>query len=682
MPRSRAPFAALFAVLLATGMVAVSLPASAQEDGYRVRPAVEATGDPRAPLRIDGAGWGHGVGMSQYGAYAMSRAGHGAADILGLYYPGTTEEWRSTDRPVRVGICATPGAVCTPVSSTWVRADSAAVRWDVCPAGVGGAPADSSCQRGTAETGGIQARGTVRYVCPEVVEDAGGARIPQQRVQDRRCGAAGAVTHFTTQQPVVRVHHSAASGSTVDLAVPGPGQSTTDHAGVTNPMIVHRGTHDIVRVASATTASLVRVQNLRSVQEYLYGIAEVPASWGASGGQAALRAQAITARTYGLRTFADRGGCRCDIFATPSHQAYNGKAPEVAAGGAWKAAVDATFRPDDTTGRVLTYDGRLAETYYSSSHGGRTENSEDSWAFSATVPYLRSVADPWSLAADVGNPYRWWRATGSNAGVAALVSETSAGTVATVERLAVVNRSDGGTPAVLRVTGRTAAGERITFDYAGSGSNNAGSRIRVALPTVLTERAGGGTASLVRTPSSQISRFSFAPFDDDDGNVHEYAIVWADRAGVVNGRTETTFAPEARLRRDQMATMLFNTFDVPPATEPHPFTDVGSGNAHAGAIAALHEAGIAGGTTATTFSPGDPLSRAQMATLLAKAAGWDGTATTSRFSDVSPSHTHLGGIEAVAERGVTSGCAPGRYCPGDSVTRGQMASFLYRLVVG
>ncbi|MEX2503760.1 MAG: SpoIID/LytB domain-containing protein, partial [Egicoccus sp.] len=506
--------------------------------------------------------------MSQYGAYAMARAGRDVGDILDHYYGGTVEEWRTTDRPVRVGICLTPSATCQPVSATWVTAVSADVRWDTCPNGTGAAPADGVCERGTREGGQVQTRGTTWYVCPEVV-----AGVSQQRVQDRRCGTAGAVTHFTTTQPVIRVHHSSAStGSTVQIEVPGPGHDVNQPRDG-QKMTVLRGTHDIIRTATGPANSLVRVQNLRSVQEYLYGIAEVPASWGPNGGTAALEAQAVTARTYGLRTFADRGHCRCDIFATPSHQAYNGRAPEVAAGGAWKAAVDATFRPDTITGQVLTYGGQLAQTFYSSSHGGRTENSEDSWAFSARLDYLRSVDDPWSLdptpcpgSSNPCNPYRWWRATASNAGVAALVSETPAGTVATVERLAVLSRSDGGTPAVLRVTGRTAAGERVTFDYAGTeGTNpkNAGSRVRLALPTVLTARADGRTAALVRPPSSQISRFSYAPFDDDDGNVHEYAIVWADRAGVVNGQSPTSFAPDARLRRDQMATLLFNTFDVP-----------------------------------------------------------------------------------------------------------------------
>jgi hypothetical protein len=49
-----------------------------------------------------------------------------------------------------------------------------------------------------------------------------------------------------------------------------------------------------------------------------------------------------------------------------------------------------------------------------------------------------------------------------------------------------------------------------------------------------------------------------------------------------------------------------------------------------------------------------------------------------RFADVAPTHPHARGIWAVAADGITTGCAPDRFCPGATVDRAQMASFLAR----
>lgn len=57
---------------------------------------------------------------------------------------------------------------------------------------------------------------------------------------------------------------------------------------------------------------------------------------------------------------------------------------------------------------------------------------------------------------------------------------------------------------------------------------------------------------------------------------------------------------------------------------------------------------------------------------------YPGVATVAGFSDVPVGHAHEAGIAWVADRQVTLGCAPARYCPGEGVTRGQMATFLQR----
>ena len=104
---------------------------------------------------------------------------------------------------------------------------------------------------------------------------------------------------------------------------------------------------------------------------------------------------------------------------TRTTPAGSGRRKSQRSGDRWRGAVAAT------RGQVLTYDGRLAATYYSSSHGGRSEASEDSWAYGTAVPYLRSVDDPWSLSA--ANGLRRWEAQIDGGDVARLVGLAGAG---------------------------------------------------------------------------------------------------------------------------------------------------------------------------------------------------------------------------------------------------------------
>lgn len=108
------------------------------------------------------------------------------------------------------------------------------------------------------------------------------------------------------------------------------------------------------------------------------------------------------------------------------------------------------------------------------------------------------------------------------------------------------------------------------------------------------------------------------------------------------------------------------------------FVDVPAASAHSDAIAALADAGVTAGCADGRYCPRGPVTRDQMATFLARALQLDTTAGASRFADVPVSSTHAGAIEALAAAGVTSGCAEGRYCPRQPVTRDQMASFLVR----
>jgi hypothetical protein len=130
-----------------------------------------------------------------------------------------------------------------------------------------------------------------------------------------------------------------------------------------------------------------------------------------------------------------------------------------------------------------------------------------------------------------------------------------------------------------------------------------------------------------------------------------------------------------------MATFLVNTFDIPDATVTGVFPDVPGDNVHAAAIDAAAGVGLAGGFDDGTYRPGDPVTRQQMASFLARALAVTSEATGT-FTDVRTENVHRPAIEALSARGITAGCGDDRYCPADPVLRGQLASFVYRVVTG
>ena len=724
MRRATTATAALTALALLTVPLAVAAeepsgggePVRAADAGFPLRSGIAGTAEVTPDLLLRGQGWGHGVGMSQFGAFAQALDGRSAEQILTFYYSGTqlATDTRASEQRIRAGIA-------TDVSRTNVEALDGEVTWRICtpedsPAGNGRVPA-SRCATWFTQSAGEELHvepirdGSVTTSAGVVGHPATGGTDVTELVElasaDEEVDAPnGGLVVLRGDEPyrayVTPEDGRAASGLPVARVDHGSTRITAQS--YANPDRVYaNGWRDLHltgdRVADPTGHRLTLVQDVDTVERYLRGLAEVPSSWPA----AALQAQAITGRTYALR--GSRGGaCRCDRLATAADQVFIGESKvEARDGGKWAQAVA------DTRDQVLTYtdaDGPtgLAQTFYSSSFGARSENVEDSWAFYrayqdqdrlTTDPppsYLRSVDDPWSRLTEVNgtaisNSRRDWTATASNAAFATLVNRErdhlGQPRFDRIEGVRIDERTEGGTPRTLLVTGTTTAGERETMTYRGiRGADGrtfarpiAGANLRMELPLV------DGGESNGRLSSSQVRSIGFGPFTDDDGSVHEYAIAWAAEVGVVSGVSDTRFAPGRSVNRGQMATFLVNTFQIPAATLDEPFTDVPADATHRASIEALVAAGVASGFGDDTFGPERPVTRAQMATFLANALGWS-TATRGTFTDVPDDDVHGPNIEAIAEGGVTTGCAPDRYCGGDPVQRGQLTAFLYRVVAG
>ena len=166
-------------------------------------------------------------------------------------------------------------------------------------------------------------------------------------------------------------------------------------------------------------------------------------------------------------------------------------------------------------------------------------------------------------------------------------------------------------------------------------------------------------------------------FSDIAGNPHQAAIEAVANAGIAGGFPDGTYRPSNVVTRGQMATFLVRALDLPPAASA-PFTDI-AGSAHAGAIASVAQAGVAGGFGDGTYRPNAPVTRGQMATFLTRALHL-APATVVPFTDVD-GNGHAAGIASVAQAGIATGFGDGTYRPNVAVNRGQMATFLFRALL-
>ncbi len=374
-------------------------------------PAVAAQAEPalEPTAVIEGKGWGHGVGMAQDGALALGREGASTADILQHFYPGTGLGQDGGD--VRVVVQTAPGGeavVSFPgggeVRSAREGAQAAGFPVTVAPGGSvrlrfdgayraeplsGATVAALAIGRSTMLPGpaaqteeGELLGGTITL--PPPTENPPPSDPPP---------SPGMTLPPPPPPPPPGSDSPAGPPSAGPEPGPGPGDAPppTDDAAVSGSALwaVPRGGATVgVPARGATYRGVVqawaaggglRLVNEVDVEDYLRGMGEVlDSSWP----QASLGAQAVAARTYGLRAM-DLSGELCD---TQACQVYLGTSAEY---GAMDAAVAAT------RGQVVQSGGRLAQTVYSASGGGITATPEEGFGTSGQgLPYLGAVSYP------------------------------------------------------------------------------------------------------------------------------------------------------------------------------------------------------------------------------------------------------------------------------------------------
>ena len=176
----------------------------------------------------------------------------------------------------------------------------------------------------------------------------------------------------------------------------------------------------------------------------------------------------------------------------------------------------------------------------------------------------------------------------------------------------------------------------------------------------------------------------FEFFDVPQSHLFHDAIHALAANGITSGCGGGNYCPNAAVTRAQMAVFLLKSAHgaayVPPAASGNVFDDVPAGAFAAAWIEQLAEEGIAAGCGGGDYCPNAAITRAQMAVFLLKSllgsAYAPPAATGTLFSDVPANAFAAAWIEELADRGITSGCGGGKYCPSNSTTRAQMAAFL------
>lgn len=153
-------------------------------------------------------------------------------------------------------------------------------------------------------------------------------------------------------------------------------------------------------------------------------------------------------------------------------------------------------------------------------------------------------------------------------------------------------------------------------------------------------------------------------FTDTKGHWAEPYIDFASARELLNGISEDTFAPEQPTTRAMMWTVLARQDD----------TDLSGGTTwYDKAQAWAKDSGVSDGT-----APQANVTRAQMVTMLWRAAGSPAPQTMSSFADVSADAYYAAAVAWAAEQGITNGVSATQFQPNGACTRAQIAAFLYR----
>lgn len=161
------------------------------------------------------------------------------------------------------------------------------------------------------------------------------------------------------------------------------------------------------------------------------------------------------------------------------------------------------------------------------------------------------------------------------------------------------------------------------------------------------------------------------------------AVKWAAENGIASGTGRYTFSPNAVCTRAQTVTFLWRAAGSPlPRYRVCPFTDVQPSDYYYNAVLWAVEQGITTGLNATTFGPDVTVTRGQVATFLYRAASAAKPNTFNPFADVKTTAYNYDAILWAYDNRITTGTSDTTFSPDAYCTRAQIVTFLYRYYQG
>ena len=170
--------------------------------------------------------------------------------------------------------------------------------------------------------------------------------------------------------------------------------------------------------------------------------------------------------------------------------------------------------------------------------------------------------------------------------------------------------------------------------------------------------------------------------DVKTGDYFYDAVQWAVEKGITNGTSAETFSPEAPCTRAQIVTFLWRAAGSPVVNYAMDLSDVAGDAYYAEAVRWALSEGITTGTSADQFSPDATCTREQAVTFLYRAAGSPAVSGESAFEDVGADAYYARAVAWAAQNGVTNGISQALFGTGSDCTRAQIVTFLYRAQQG
>ena len=205
----------------------------------------------------------------------------------------------------------------------------------------------------------------------------------------------------------------------------------------------------------------------------------------------------------------------------------------------------------------------------------------------------------------------------------------------------------------------------------------------------LTDK-GNGKYTFTMPASKVTVSATFAPektaadyFADVPANsYYADAVLWAAKNGITGGIGNGLFGPNQPCTRAQIVTFLWRAAGSPEPKAMSSFADVSMDAYYAKAVAWAVENGITTGTGDGKFSPDATCTREQAVAFLYRASGSPAVSGSSAFSDVAANAYYADAVAWAEKNGVTGGIGGGLFGSGNTCTRAQIVTFLYRAYQG